>query len=97
VPHLSTSLKQGETQTVSIGITRDKTFDQDVALKFGDMPTGVTLQPQAPVIKHGEAEAKVTLTAAGDSALGSFAIKVTGHPAKGAAASNEVKLTVVKE
>jgi uncharacterized membrane protein len=97
VPHLSTSLKQGETQTASIGITRDKTFDQDVALTFSDMPTGVTLQPQAPVIKHGEAEAKVTLTAAGDAALGSFAIKVTGHPAKGADASNELKLTVVKE
>ena len=97
MPSLSTSLKQGETQTVSIGITRDKSFDQDVALKFGDMPTGVTLTPDAPVIKRGDAEAQVKLTAAGDAALGNFAIKVTGHPAKGADASNELKLTVVKK
>ena len=97
LPRMSTSLKQGGTQTVSIGITRDKSFDQDVALKFGDMPTGVTLKPQAPVIKQGDAEAQVTLTAASDAALGNFAIKVTGHPAKGADASNEFKLAVVKE
>ena len=96
VPRLSTSLKQGETQTISIGITRDKTFDQDIALKFGDMPTGVTLEPVAPVIKHGDAEAQVALTAADDAALGNFTIKVTGHPAKGADASNELKLTMVK-
>ena len=96
-PRLSTSLKQGETQTVSIGIKRDKSFDQDVALTFGDMPTGVTLRPLSPVIKHGDAKAQVTLTAADDAALGNFAIKVTGHPAKGADASNELKLTVAKK
>lgn len=97
VPRLSTSLKQGGTQTVSIGIKRDKSFDQEVALKFGDMPTGVTLKPQAPVIKQGDAEAQVTLTAESDAALGNFDIKVTGHPAKGADASNELKLALVKE
>ncbi len=96
-PTLSTSLKQGETQTVSIGIKRDKTFDQDVALTFGEMPTGVTLQPLSPVIKHGDAEAQVTLTSANDAALGNFAIKVTGHPAKGADASNELNLTIAKK
>jgi hypothetical protein len=96
-PTLSTSLKQGETQTVSIGIKRDKGFDQDVALTFGDMPTGVTLQPQSPVIKRGDAEAQITLTGANDASLGNFGIKVTGHPAKGADASNELNLTVAKK
>ena len=97
VPSLSTSLKQGETKTVAIGIKRDKNFDQDVVLKFGDLPTGVTLEPASPAIKHGDEEAQVTLTAAGDAALGNFTIKVTGHPAKGADASNEFKLTVTEE
>jgi len=97
VPVMSSSLQQGEQAEATVGIKRAKSFDQEVALKFGDMPTGVTLKPQAPVIKHGEAEAQVTLTAASDAALGNFAIKVTGHPAKGADASNEFKLAVVKE
>lgn len=97
VPLLSTSLKQGETQTVSIGIKRDKSFSQDVALTFGDLPTGVVIEPSAPVINRGDEEVQVTLTAANDASLGNFTIKVTGHPAKGADALNELKLTVTKE
>ncbi len=97
VPLLSTSLKQGETKTASIGIKRNKSFSQDVALTFGDMPTGVMIEPSAPVINHGDEEVLVTLTAANDASLGDFTIKLTGHPAKGADAVNELKLTVTKE
>jgi len=97
VPRLTTSLKQGGTNTISIGIKRDKSFDQDVALQFSGMPTGVTLDAGESVIKHGDAEAQITFTAAADAALGSFDIKVTGHPATGADASNEFKLSVAKE
>ncbi len=97
VPSQSTTLKQGETKAVSISINRDKTFDEDVTLTFADMPKGVTLEPASPVIKHGDTEAKLTLTAADDAALGDVTIKVTGHPTKGADASNEFKLTVDKK
>ena len=93
----STSLKQGEVKTVSISIKRDKSFDQDVALKFGELPKGVTLEPNAPVIKHGDEDAEVTFTGADDASRGKFDIKVTGHPTKGADASNEFKLTVAKD
>jgi hypothetical protein len=96
-PVLSTALKQGETRSVTIGIKREKSFAQDVALNFGDMPTGVSLQPLYPVIKSGEADAQVTLTGANDAALGNFSIKVTGHPAAGADASAEINLTVAKK
>lgn len=97
VPFLSTSLKQGDTKAVSIGITRDKTFDQDVTLTFADMPKGVTLDPASSVIKRGEADAKFTLKGADDAALGDFAVKVTGHPPNGSDASNELKFTVAKK
>jgi hypothetical protein len=94
VPHLSTTLKQGETKAVSISIARGKNFDEDVTLRFADVPKGVTLNPASPVIKHGDTEAKLTLKAADDAALGDFTVKVTGHPTKGAAALNEFKITV---
>lgn len=97
VPRLSTSLKQGETQPLTIGIKRDKAFDQEVALKFGDLPTGVTLDPQTLVLAPDDTEAHFTLTAADDAALGSFSIDVKGHPALGADASHEISLTVVKK
>ncbi|MBY0589631.1 hypothetical protein K2X85_20860 [bacterium] len=90
----TSSIKQGAQQSVAIGIKRDKTFDQEIAVTFVDLPTGVTIEPSAPVIKVGEAETNVTMSAANDAALGDFAIKVTGHPAKGADASKEFTLTV---
>jgi hypothetical protein len=97
VPRLSTTLHQGETKDASIGIERGKNFDGDVTLKFADGPKGVTLDSANPFIKHGDTEAKVTLKATDDAALGDFTIKVTGHPTKGVDATNEFKITVVKK
>jgi uncharacterized membrane protein len=97
VPHLSTTLKQGETKAISVSIARGKNFDEDVALKFADVPQGVAIDPTSPGIKHGDTEAKFTIKATDDASLGNFTIKVTGHPTKGSDASNEFKLTVEKK
>jgi hypothetical protein len=96
-PLLSVGVTQGETKTTSIGIKRGKNFDQDVVLKFADMPKGVTIDPASPVITHGDAEAKFTVKAAEDAAVGDFAIKITGHPGTGPNASQEFKVTVSKK
>src|SRR5258708_5878050 len=96
-PNLATKVKQGESKAVSIGIKRGKNFDQDVTLKFSDLPKGVTIDPAGPVIKHGDTEAKLTVKAADDAALGDFAVKATGHPTKGSDASNELRITVDKK
>jgi hypothetical protein len=93
----STSLKQGETKAVSIGIRRGTNFQDDVTLKFADVPQGVTFDPASPVIKHGETETKVTLKAAADASLGDFTVKVTGHPTKGGDGSTEFKIAVAKD
>lgn len=97
VPTLATHIKQGEAKVVEIGIKRGKNFGQDVALKLDGLPKGVTADPASPDIKAGEEEAKVTLKAADDAALGDFTVKVTGHPKTGADASNEFKLTIDKK
>ena len=96
-PMMSTKLTQGETVAVTIGITRGKNFDQDVTLMFNDLPKGVTVDPMEPVIKHGDADAKMTMKAADDAALGDFTIKLMGHPATGGAAEAEMSITVAKQ
>jgi hypothetical protein len=93
----STKLNQGETKTLSIGISRGKNFSEDVSLKLSDLPTGVTVTPASPLIRHGDTDGKVTLTAALDAVLGDFTVKVSGHPSKGADASSDLKLTVVAQ
>jgi uncharacterized membrane protein len=97
VPTLSTKVKQGETKVVTIGIKRGKNFDQNVELKLDGVPTGVTVDPAAPAIKHGDKDVAITFKAADDAALGDFTIKVTGHPAKGTDATNDLKITVQKK
>jgi uncharacterized membrane protein len=97
VPFLSTTLNQGDTKEVSIGIKRDKKFDQDVTLAFTELPTGVTIEPASPVIKQGDTEAKVMLKGKADASVGDFTVKITGHPTKGADASNELKVNVAKQ
>jgi hypothetical protein len=96
VPTLSTAVTQGETKATSIGIKRGMNFDEEVKLTFTSMPKGVTFVPSIPVIKRGETEAKVALTAADDASLGDFTVLVTGHPTAGADASNELQITVAK-
>jgi len=94
MPTLGTSIKQGEAKSVTIGINRGKNFDEDVALKFDALPKGVTVEPAGPQIKHGDKEAKITLKAADDAALGDFKLRVTAHPSKGGDASSDMSITV---
>lgn len=96
-PTLSTHVTQGETKTATIGINRGKNFDQDVTLKFGELPKGVTVTPTPVVIKHGDKDVQVTIAAAADAAVGDFTVPLTGTPNKGAVGTSEMKITVAKK
>jgi hypothetical protein len=97
VPFWTTGVKQGEAKAFSLSISRDKKFDQDVTVKFDRLPKGITIEPATSVIKNGETEAKFSLKAADDAAVGDFAIQVNGHPTKGADANHEFKFSVAKK
>ena len=94
---MATTIHQGESKDVKIGIDRGKNFDGDVTLNFSDEPKGVMVESGNPVIKHGDKEASVTLKAAPDAALGDFTVKVQGHPTSGPDANSEFKIKVAKK
>ena len=96
-PNTATTIKQGESKQVTIGIRRGKNFAEDVALSMDGLPKGVTADPASPAIKKGEEKATVTLKAADDAALGDFEVKLRGKPTKGAEAANTLKITVDKK
>lgn len=95
-PKLSSSVKQGEKQNVTIGISRGKGFDEDVVLSFGELPKGVTITPANPTIKHGDKDLTLALDAAKDAALGDHEIHITAKPSKGPEAKDSFKITVKK-
>jgi hypothetical protein len=97
VPFWTTALKQGEAKAVTISITRDSKFDQDVTLKFDGLPKGITADPAGMMIKNGEMSVSFSLKADADATLGDFAATVTGHPMKGADASHPFKFTIAKK
>ena len=90
------SMRQGETKSLLITIKRSTNFSEDVEVLFTDLPKGVSIDPSKPKISAADTEARVTLNAASDAALGEFKATVTGHPTKGADSTNTMKLTVTK-
>src|SRR5690242_15941185 len=47
-PSGTTTVKQGDSKTVTIGISRGRDFDQAVSLKFSGEPAGVKIDPPTP-------------------------------------------------
>jgi hypothetical protein len=61
-----TSVKQGETATINVDITRDK-FNDPVELKFTGLPEGVSIMENDLTISKDATSAKLTLKAAADA------------------------------
>lgn len=96
-PTLATDIKQGETKTVTLSISRGKNFDQDVRLEISGMPAGVKVSPATPEIKANQDKVDVSIEAAKDAALGEHGLTVTGTPTKeGAKATAHLKIDVKK-
>ena len=94
VPSGTTSVKQGDSKTVTIGVSRGRDFDQAVALKLSGMPAGVTIDPATPTIKSGDKEVSVAIVAAADAKPGEATINVTGHPMSGEDSTAEFTIKV---
>lgn len=97
MPFWTTALKQDESKMVTISISRDKKFTQDVAIRFDSLPSGITLEPASIVIKNGDNDAKFMMKASDHASIGDFSIKATGHPSKGSDATHDFKFSVAKK
>jgi len=90
-------LKQGETKTVAIGISRGTNFDQDVRLGIADAPQGVAIKFAEPLLRASDKEAHVTIEATKDAALGEHKVKLTATPTRsGDPTSADLKIEVKK-
>jgi uncharacterized membrane protein len=95
VPVFATTIKQGETTSVTVSLDRGDAFKRDVTLDI-QASTGISVEPTQAVIKASDKpEVALRITAGKDAALGTYQISVKGTPETGEATSTEVKVKVV--
>ncbi len=95
VPTLTTDIKQGNSQTVTVSLQRGDDFKQDVAVKV--MSTaGLTMEPASILVKASDSPTlQVQITASKEAALGDYVVSVTGTPPVGEATSAQFTMKVV--
>ena len=87
----SQSVKQGDAKELTVGIKRGTNFDQDVGISFVDLPAGVTATPAASALKHGDADAKIILTAAVEARARRLQNQAHGPPDQGGRCHNRIQ------
>jgi uncharacterized membrane protein len=94
VPAVSTSVKQGEVQTLRVSVERGAGFQQAVKLEV-KAPSGLTIDPDSTTVKTSDkGDVQLTITAAKDAPLGEHKVLIKGTPDKGEAAETDFKVTV---
>jgi uncharacterized membrane protein len=93
-PTLTTTIKQGDTQTVTLTVDRDSEFKQTVKLTVQE-PTGIDADlSKTQVTSADPKDVALTIRVAKDAALGDHVVKVTGTPVSGGATRVDVKVMV---
>jgi uncharacterized membrane protein len=93
-PTMTTSLKQGEKETVTMNVTRGTDFKKNVDLK-ADAPKGLkAVLVSSKVAPSDPATISMTIEADKTCPLGDHIVKVTATPDSGAATTVDVKVTV---
>jgi uncharacterized membrane protein len=93
-PTLSTTIKQGDTQTVTLTVDRDSDFKQTIKLQVTE-PKGIHADlNKTQVTAADPKDTSLTIKVDKDAPLGDHVIKVTGTPETGSATSVDVKVTV---
>jgi len=95
VPTFDITIKQGDSKTVDLSLTRGDHFKRDVKL---DITTtkGIIADPTGFLVKASEkSDLHLRIAAPKDAALGDYSVYVKGTPETGEATSIEFKVKVV--
>ena len=95
VPTFTTDVKQGDRQTISVTVRREKFFKQNVRLQIS-ASSGISVTPTDVLIKASDTpEVQLQIASPKDAALGEYRVRVKGTPETGQPASIEIKVKVV--
>jgi hypothetical protein len=94
-PAFITEVKQGDRQTVTITVRRDKYFKQEVTL-LATATSGITVEPSKVVVKANESpDVPFQIKAPKDAALSEYLVHIVATPETGSAASRDFTVKVI--
>jgi uncharacterized membrane protein len=96
-PDTSTTIKQGDTESVKITLNRNKGFNQNV--KLAAKPASDKIKAEfkdSAIATTDPAEQSLAITVDKDAPEGDHTVNVTGTPDSGKAVSLDVKVKVAK-
>jgi uncharacterized membrane protein len=93
-PVMPTSIKQGDTQTITLSVNRDRDFQRDVMLNV-DAPKGLRAElSDTKVEASDKGDVTMKISADKDAPVGDHMIKVKGTPERGTPTAVEVKVKI---
>ena len=94
-PTFATDVKQGDRQTVTVSLKRDKYFKQNVTLR-STATSGITVEPSKIVVKASESpDVQFQIKAPKDAALGEYLVHIAATPETGNQTSQDFTVKVV--
>ena len=94
-PTFDTSIKQGETQNVTISLKRGEFFKRDVRLDIRPSE-GISVEPTNALVRGSDnPEVQLQIAAATDANLGEYLVHIKGTPETGEATSTDFKVKIV--
>ena len=95
VPTFTTDVKQGDRQTISITVQREKFFKQNVRLQIS-ASSGISVTPADVLVKASDTpEVQLHIAAPKDAAIGEYRVNIKGTPETGQPASIEIRVKIV--
>jgi uncharacterized membrane protein len=94
-PTFTTEVKQGDRQTVTVSLKRDKFFKQDVTLR-ATATSGIRVEPGTKLIKANESpDVQFQIKAPREAALGEYMVHIVATPEKGEQTAQDYTVKVV--
>ena len=93
VPEMTTTVRPGKNEEVTISISRGSAFKESVKLQFR-APKGVTITPAEPMIPAGQDKVNVNIQSTKDAPAGKTNVEVMAVPESGRSVSLQMPIEV---